>query len=393
MTKFIFFSTSFLLAFQFVYAQQDFRDGFIVTSQRDTTFLQIDYRSQARNYEACRTKDGSGMKEYGPKELLGYGFVNDKYFESGIIDGSFVEVLVRGELSLYRYGASFYTKKDEKLYHLEQKMRRTGSGATSNVRADTKWKGLLAFMISDCIGGFGELKRLKFDERPITNLVIQYNTCRQSPFTVYKATKPWTKVEMGIAIGMTRSTLVVNNGSYNIPHLNDKYQSLNPSIGLIAAISSPRVSEKFAFQPEVHVSQANYSSTRLGWYQPYLVYDDADINVTTVSIPLLLRYSFPERKYSAQLTLGVNLDSHIRSDARLVRETVADGVVNTAEADAFEINKNQLGYLAGFGVMRSFPKFKAGLLLRYARMGGFSGSFGLPIQNKKLSMSVIIQMK
>lgn len=392
MRKLILFFVFFLPAFQFVFAQQDFRDGFIVKTQRDTIFLRIDYRSKARNYELCRTKDGSGIKEYGPEELLGYGFVNDKYFESGIVEGSFAEVLVLGELSLYQHDGSYYAKKDEKLYHLEERKIKTENGATVGIRADTKWKGLLGFLMSDCITGQELLKELRFEERRITNLTIQYNTCRHSPFTVYKASMPWTKAEAGIVLGMTRSTLVLDN-DHNLPYLNNQYHSLNPSIGLILAISSPRVSEKIAFQPEVHMSQVNYSSTRVVRGQAYTMYDDTYINVTTISTPLLIRYSFPERKYSLQLNVGIVLDSHIKSDTRVIRETVANAVVTTAEGNAFGIKKSQLGYNAGFSVMRSFSEFRAGLLLRYAVLGGFAKTIELPVQTRKLSLSVILQMK
>ena len=393
MRKLIFVFIFFLIAFQLAFAQQDFRNGFIVTSQHDTIFLQIDYRSQAKNYESCRTKDGSGIKEYGPEDLLGYGFVDDKYFKSGIVEGSFVEVLVLGELSLYRHVGSYYAKKDDNLYHLEEKIVKIGDGSTRRVRTDTRWKGLLGFMISDCITGQEVLRKLRFDERRITNLVIQYNTCRPSPFTVYKASKPWTKAEAGIVLGMTRSTLAVDKEFHNIPYLNDQYQSFDPSIGFTLAISSPRISETLAFQPEVHLSQVNYSSTRVVRAQSVTLYDDTYINVTTISTPLLLRYSLPKRKYSMELNAGVTLDSHIKSDTRVVREVVTRGVVDTLEEDVFDVNKNQLGYMAGFCVVRSFSKFKAGLLLRYALLGGFSETQALPVQTRKLSLSLTLQKK
>jgi hypothetical protein len=72
------------------------------------------------------------------------------------------------------------------------------------------------------------------------------------------------------------------------------------------------MSEKFAFQPEIHVSQVNYSSRRVEQQQACTLYDDTNINVTTISTPLLIKYSFPERKYSLDLNAGVIIDSHIK---------------------------------------------------------------------------------
>lgn len=378
----IFFFACSLLAFQFAFAQQDFRDGYIVTLQYDTVFLKIDYRSRAKSYELCRTKGGSSIKEYSPEELSGYGFVNDKCFESGIIERSFVEVLVRGEPSLYRHGSSYYIKKDETLYHLEQGEIKI----EHNAKRDSRWKGLLAFITHDCLSGHEALKKLTFDERSITELIIQYNNCRQSQFTVYKTTKSWTKVEAGIVLGVTRSTLTVDN-------TKSHDHSVGPSIGLTLAVSSPRVSSRMGLQPEVHVSRADYSLMQVAKGASYTVYEDTYINVTTVSVPLLIRYSFPERKYALKLSAGMNVDLHVKSDARGVREMVGGGVVHTAEEDGLGINKKQLGYVAGLGVMRPFSKFKAGLLLRYTVLGAFSVEPASPTQNRKLSLSMILQMR
>jgi hypothetical protein len=395
MKKFIFFFSCSLLAFQPLFARGDFQDGFIITPQHDTIFLKIDYRSTAKNYKSCRTTtDGTTIKEYGPEELLGYGFIDDKCFVSGIVNGSFVEILVFGTVSLYRHGDLFYIKKDEALHQLtEQEVPMQGK-YVHGFRKDVRWKGFLAILINDCLASQDVLAKLKFNERPITDLVVQYNTCRQLPFKIYKATKKWTKAELGVVLGMTQSTLVIDNQfNYNIPALKGKYQSLNPTVGLMVALSSPKVSHRVAFQSEFYLSQVNYSSKRVQQTVGVTRYDDMDIDLTTVSVPMSIRYTFPERTYSLQLNVGFNVDFHLKSKTWVTHEVVDDGVVTTTNGEPFGIKKTQFGYVAGFGVLRSFSKFKAGLLVRYVGLPNFSDMIGFVVEQRKLSLSMIIQLK
>ena len=82
--------------------QSDFREGFIITPKNDTIYGSIDYPSNARGYDLCLYKDESGIKEFSPDQINGYGFSNDKFFQSDIIDNSFVEALVLGHANLYK---------------------------------------------------------------------------------------------------------------------------------------------------------------------------------------------------------------------------------------------------------------------------------------------------
>jgi hypothetical protein len=55
-------------------------------------------------------KKDDAIKEYTPAQLLAFGYDNDSFYRSGIIPEKFVEILVDGNLSLYRFN-NFYLQK------------------------------------------------------------------------------------------------------------------------------------------------------------------------------------------------------------------------------------------------------------------------------------------
>src|SRR5690606_9590570 len=92
-------------------AQLDFRPGYVITLQNDPIKGEVNYRSNSKGYKGCVFRQNRSTTKYDASQIKGYGFINDKAFRSDIIEGSFVEALVVGELSLYRQGNVFYLQK------------------------------------------------------------------------------------------------------------------------------------------------------------------------------------------------------------------------------------------------------------------------------------------
>jgi len=120
-----------LLAVLFIFssitlpAQKYFIPGYYVSSNGDTVKVSIEYSNKDARQCVVQRKDGGETTTYTPREIRGYGFNGNKQFVSKNlpVDSSrngavFMEVLMRGQASLYRYGDLFYIEKD-KLYVLE----------------------------------------------------------------------------------------------------------------------------------------------------------------------------------------------------------------------------------------------------------------------------------
>lgn len=377
------------------FGQKDFRNGFIITLEHDTIHGQVNYRSNSKNYKSCIFKSEQGETSYYPTQILGFGYVNDKYFTSQITKNSFSEVLVTGQMSLYRSKGKYLIKKDTTLYNFELKTEQAETDGKIGIKKNNRWRGLLTYLIGDCLDNAGKLtSKISLDEKSLTRLLVAYNKCSGKAFTEYKASKPWTKLEFGASLGVTKSEILITNESPAFSYLDDSYRSVNPSIGLLIAISSPRITERVAFQGEIHFIKSAYSSLVESDGVSSTAYHDTYIDLSTLSVPLSLKYSFPEKKCGWYLQGGINNEYHLDSDTRLLSEYVTGHVVNTAaERPAFEIKNNQIGYWGGIGVLKSYRKFKGSISIRYFQMPVFNKTEGFSANNNRISFNLILFKK
>ncbi len=102
-------------------AQSEFKDAYILVSENDTIFGQIDNKSYLQNSLYCdfRVNENDSVQRYYPKDLFAYRFINGKYYiskniEEETIDTSyFFEYLINGELDIY-----FLQKAERNMYYV-----------------------------------------------------------------------------------------------------------------------------------------------------------------------------------------------------------------------------------------------------------------------------------
>lgn len=351
------------------FGQNDFRNGYIITLENDTINGQVNYRSNLNNYKSCIFKNEQEERKYSPHEIIGYGYENDKFYSSQIIEGSFVEALVIGDISLYKSKEKYHLKKDTSIYALESFSEEVSIDGKVYVRENNKWRGITSHLISDCINNtHSVISKIKFSEKSLTRLIIKYNTCKKTEYKDFKAKKAWIKYDFGATVGLTRSTI---NFSEFFPYLDDSYSSIDPSLGVLFGVSSPRITERIAFQGEIHFIKSDYSSLVVLNNYSSIEYHDAYIELNTLSIPLSLKYSFSEKKYGLHLHGGINYDYHLSTSSKLMTEIVTGNIVNTSpERSATYIRNNQIGYWGGIGILKTYEKFNASIAIRYFEMFG-----------------------
>lgn len=114
---------SFLFVATLAFAQQNLRDGYVITLEGDTLHGVIDFRTSAMNTKRCVFKqDGATeFKTYLPGEIDGYRFTNNGVYyitknvtnEAGTREMVFAEYILRGNMSLYQVGADEMLLVDE----------------------------------------------------------------------------------------------------------------------------------------------------------------------------------------------------------------------------------------------------------------------------------------
>lgn len=356
------------------FGQTDFRKGFIITHDNDTIDGLVEYRINAQNYRSCIFKGEQEEREYYPTEIFGFGYYNDKFFSSQIVKGFFVEVLVLGEISLFKSQNKYHLKKDTTVYDLESFTEEFEIDGKVVKRENNRWRGIISYLISDCINNPNAVvSNLNLNEKSLTKLIVRYNKCKGIDFTEFKTSKPWIKFGYGAAVGISKSQLNLlksSNPYYIVPRPRPddlylpklSYSSINPSIGVLLNIDFPRASERLAFQSELHFSKVSYESsmnTRTYFYH------DIYIDLSTLSIPLSLKYSFFERKYGLYIQGGVNFDYHLIAKSKnLTRFDKGWDNITFLEGVPYIISKEQIGFWGGLGIYRSIQKYEVGLAIR-----------------------------
>lgn len=375
--------------------QNGFQPGFVITLENDTLTGQLEQgRSNAQNYQSCIFQSEQGIVEYFPNQLLAFGYKDGKYFSAQIIKGTFVEVLVRGELSLYRFDEKYYLQKGPEFFVIRSdRVVRTIDG-TQGIQEDNTWRGVIAYLIGDCISNPTEkVKRLFRREKPLTRLVINYHQCRGSDYTVFKDAIPWTEVYVGLTGGITQSYIQTKKSVADYPFMSNVYSSIDPTIGLTATFKWPRIADRFAIETGLHFSKPAYSAFKENPAPPGGLYDTF-FDLTTLTVPLLINYSLAKNDNAFFIQAGSTYDYHLYARSLIWAETITGNVVKTRyERGPFSINKHQFGFGGGMGFNLSFGRFRSSLKIQYIQLPVFNENGGFRVHTDKLSLNLILSRK
>jgi len=162
---------------------QAYRKGFILTAQQDTVRGLIRYNETVGSAVPCYFKSGpkATVLTYSPEDIHGFRYDNDKYFISRSVGKSsdvFLEVLVKGYVSLYKFHDIYFIEKaDSAFFELsDQSEELTVEGV--QVRARTKnFTRMLMLLMSDCLQTSRMIQETPLKENPLIKLISVYNTC------------------------------------------------------------------------------------------------------------------------------------------------------------------------------------------------------------------------
>ena len=91
-----------------LFAQSDFRNGYVIDNEGDTIYGRIDYRGDLLMSQVCRFKQANSdsIINYYPYEIKKFRFEHSKCYVSRIVESGrhiFLEYLVKGKLNVYYY--------------------------------------------------------------------------------------------------------------------------------------------------------------------------------------------------------------------------------------------------------------------------------------------------
>ena len=374
----------------------DFRNGYIVQNQNDTIRGQIAYQAYGKYLESCIFKSNGMERQYFPADIDGYGFDDGRYFASGISKDKFVEAHIIGELSLYQSDTTFFLKKGAEIRELKTQLVAREIDGREGVMEDTKWKGIVSYMISDCIQNpMGRMSSLKMQIKTLSKLTIEYSECRGASYVDYGGTERRMKIDVGLTFGYTKSSIGINNVNqlYKESFLGfaENYVSQDPSVGLMMQVFFPKFSERLGLQIETLYSRASYQQFVSYGLVNDLYFHDTFLSIGTVSIPVTMLFDLPlGPKNSLLLNAGINNDILTKKESLLTTESVDEQnrVKVSEDTEMFEIRGYQGGVYSGIGISHSIGSVDVGISLRYAYIFQFDNDSGFTAANNKLNLSM-----
>jgi hypothetical protein len=369
------------------FSQSDFRSGFIITNTRDTLVGLVNYREGSKAFSACEFKGSEKGDEvtHLPGQIVGYGFAGDKFFQSREIvvreqekTMVFVEVLVRGLVSLYKYENSYFLEKRGEALHtlMNQTAEEIVNGTTVRKKTNSHMS-VLNMLMFDCVAMRSRLqKAISLTEKPVTSLVEDYNRCMGAPSVSFKAKKSWLKLGVGFAGGLEFSKIKFDSDYEPIKHLRGDFDlSKLPLIGISLECKAPRLSERIAFLAELYYTNATYHLFKVSTVQPYTYRDDVTIEIDELKIPMGIRYIFPQKKIAPFAGLGITNIIHLNSSTNWRYEAEAGTYFESFDEKALDVKKNQFGIWGGVGANISIShKLNAFIELRYEQTDGIASS-------------------
>lgn len=341
-----------LSAYQ-AFSQSNSREGFIIRLTHDTIHGTIEYPGGSEIYRSCIFNDGKTTINYMPAELAGYGLKDYKFFSSQILTGYFVEVLVSGKLSLYKYERHYYIQKEgERLLLLEHKKPKGHIDGKFYSKEDHTWKNLLTAMSSDCPQIIERLRTAWFNEKNITDFILRYYQCTGNEYIEYKANIPWTK--LGVEINTGLSYFKISNIKGKVPNLKNTISSLSPVAGLTLLTTFPRTEERFSIQLDVLYRKRDYTSSSMLIQDEQTVYNDLRYQLNSLTVPLSVRYTASNLKLPLYFYVGINYTFFIQSEYLIRAEIVKNNVVRTYQNKDNLNNKIMPGFHCGLGTPISY---------------------------------------
>ena len=311
------------------------------------------------NSRLCQVKKGKEIIAYSPYEVMEYGFKEGRVYiskEIQIADSSkrvFLERLHNDETTLYYYRGmglkTFFIEKDSTLFVELPKQD----------NAKEPYSELLLNLTDDCPNVSAACKLVRYNKRSLSKIITRYNKCELKPFPHFK---------YGFLVGYEFSNLVpVDKQNKDLEYFEYNYDS-DFSIGLF--VDNPILVSDFSVYAALLFSKHGYS-----YNHPSATGDfDLIMNISTLSVPLLIRYTLPTNNLRPYLNTGPIYSYNIKNESYLYKSTISDNIIEIKNSiEGSIIPTHEFGYTMGCGLEVDLDFKRAVFLeIRYSKQFGIS---------------------
>jgi hypothetical protein len=360
------------------FSQENFLPGYLVRNNGDTVSGFIDYRNWERNPDiiSFREKSPATTIQYTPGRIKGFG-VLDEIYESATIetemspdnttsllfkpelkiqtDSTFLQVMIRGEKSLYFYmnrlgKEQFYIKQGSTYELLIYKRYFKDQDGENVIAENRRYIGQLQLYLNDCPSVKTKLENMDYRKKSMENLFLAYIKCTGSKIQFQKKTEK-LRTEIGILAGLSLTTLKFTSEYYTLLVDAGYPQSVNFTGGIFFDVVLPRNMSKWSLCNELTFSTYKVTSH----YDEILNSNqftkiESTFGYSYIKMNNMLRFKYPIGDWFIYLNGGISNGYAIAEKNYMKLDTKNFSPEKIEEGKALEeTRKFEFGLLLGLG--------------------------------------------
>jgi hypothetical protein len=288
----------FLCGAQTLFAQTDFRPGYVISLSGDTLKGEIDNRGDILMGEVCRFIPKGTNKEikYSPFDIQSYQVIGNKYYVSKDFNNgkTFVEYLFKGKVNVFymrdQLGEHFFIQKDtSRLIEIPYKEDLVFKDNLPHILKSTKHNGLLYYYMQDAPSLKQRILTMEKPKREnLIKLAEDYHNvvCKGELCYNYQKKLPFIKLSLEL----------IGGGTY----YKEKESGLDQGVfqgGMLAHFWLPRSNEKLYFRTGVIATSLMQYNEKTNVYK----------------FPFQLEYIYPKGNIRPVAAYGINLYKNLYS--------------------------------------------------------------------------------
>lgn len=338
-----------------LFAQADFREGYLITLSNDSTRGWIKDAPAEISSGKCefKSREDSPAEIFYPGTINGFGFSQEDRFYESLVTGSgnngttkvFAEKLFRGRADLYRYNDFFYLAKDGKQEKVEKvKTREANTGGGRYLHQHKTYIGTLNRYLSDCLPARLLSGDVAYTEKDFVEVFKRYSECAGVPYHQYKDRKQKRRIAYQVFAGFNNSTI-----EFEDPSLNVYDRDNNFFVGAGVTVPLSFLGDKVSLTAEPHYYSNVYRGVRSGFTPTGAVDKDYIMELSAVKIPVGVKLQFGNSAFTPYLKGGLTALLPLKGTARIEWQG------NTEDEFSIEEKTASLVYWAGLGAQIRIP--------------------------------------
>lgn len=370
-----------------LYANTDFRAGYLITHKQDTVQGYIDYKGMATSSKKCvfKTSLDGEPKTYLPTDIQAYRFVDGKYYVSKNIevDGKtqtvFLEYLINGTVDVYFYrdvtSEYYYVDKGDGALHLLKNEKKEVVVNNERYMQNSKeYIGILRYVFNKSPKFIQKAENAQLNHKSLIKIANEYHqeTCEGETCIVYEKKLPKSKFLFGVTVGGAVNYIDIADEvttNDDLAYLNNANleQSNTYVIGLNISKSLPYLNDRLSLQYDGLISKLdiNFTSERLGG--GLVLGSTVTFNQQVFNNALTMRYEGAGTGVRPVLLGGCFMNYHFGPEFQRVEDinTISGTYIASRTYTENPFEGHNFGFVFGLGLAKNIMNRVASLEARY----------------------------